>query len=143
MALPSVADRFSARRSPNKTLYSDFLTDLNVHPDSKQIVLSKDEVAVTRSIKNLLLTNKYERLFQPSVGCNLRNFLFEDISPHTQASIKSQVQTTIENFEPRANLIDVIVTGYPEQNGYIITIIFYITTVANPITINIPLVRVR
>jgi len=143
MALPSVADRFSARRSPEKNLYSDFLTDLNVHPDSKQIVLSKDEVAVSRSIKNLLLTNKYERLFQPTLGSNLRNFLFEDVSPQTQASIKSQIENTIENFEPRAKLIDVAITPYPDQNGYVVTIVFYITTIANPVTINIPLIRVR
>lgn len=143
MAFPSVADRFTARRNPEKSLYSDFLADLNAHPDSKQIVLSKDEVAVSRSIKNLLLTNKYERLFQPTVGSNLRNFLFEDISSHTQASIKSQIENTIENFEPRAKLIDVIVTGYPDQNGYVVTIVFYITTIANPVTINIPLIRVR
>jgi len=143
MASPSVADRFSARRPNNKIAYSDFLNNLNAHPDSKQIVLSKDEVAVSRSIKNLLLTNKYERLFQPSLGCNLRHFLFEDVSPHTQASIKSQIENTIQNFEPRANLIDVIVSGYPDQNGYVITIIFYITTIANPVTLNIPLVRVR
>lgn len=143
MALPKLADRYSAQRSAADYLYSDFLVNLNAHPDSKQLIASKNEVAVTRSIRNLILTNKYERLFQPIVGSNINNFLFEDISSHTEASIKSHIIETIENYEPRARLIDVLVTGYPEQNGYVVTIIYYITTIANPITVNIPLIRVR
>ena len=143
MALPKVSDRFSARRSPSNVLYSDFLTNLNAHPDSKQLIALKEEAAVTRSIKNLLLTNKYERLFQPALGSNLSHFLFEDISPHTEASIKNQITETIENYEPRAKLVDVAVTGYPDQNGYVVTIIYYLTTIANSVTINIPLIRVR
>lgn len=143
MALPTVADRFSAKRSPDNNLYSDFFTNLNSHPDSLQLMVLRNENAVTRSIKNLLLTNKYERLFQPTIGSNLSNFLFEDISPQTEASIKTQIIQTIENFESRAKLIDVVVTGYPEQNGYVVTIVYYLTTITNPITINIPLIRVR
>ena len=103
----------------------------------------KDEVAVMRSIKSLLLTNKYERLFQPSLGSNLRNFLFEDISRQTQASIQNAIRETIRNHEPRANIIDVIATGYPDQNGYVVTIIFYLRSIENAVTLNIPLIRVR
>ena len=143
MALPTIADRFSAQRQQSDTLYSDFFANLNFHPDSSQLMVLKNEAAVTRSIRNLLLTNKYERLFQPTLGCNLNHFLFEDISPQTEASIKTQITRTIENFEPRAKLIDVAVTGYPDQNGYVVTIVYYLTTIANPITINIPLLRVR
>ena len=58
MASPSVADRYSATRSKEQFLYSDFLTNFNVHPDSKQFMTIKNEVAVTRSIKNLLLTKR-------------------------------------------------------------------------------------
>jgi phage baseplate assembly protein W len=143
MALPSVADRYSAQRPKNQALYSDFLTNFNVHPDSKQLMTVKDEVAVMRSIKSLLLTNKYERLFQPSLGSNLRNFLFEDISRQTQASIQNAIRETIRNHEPRANIIDVIATGYPDQNGYVVTIIFYLRSIENAVTLNIPLIRVR
>jgi len=143
MALPSVADRYSAQRPKNKALYSDFLTNFNAHPDSKQLMSVKDEVAVMRSIKSLLLTNKYERLFQPSLGSNLRNFLFEDVSRQTQASIQNAIRETIRNHEPRANIIDVIATGYPDQNGYVVTIIFYLRSIENAVTLNIPLIRVR
>ncbi len=143
MALPSVADRYSAQRSINNTLYSDFLTNFNAHPDSKQLMAVKDEVAVMRSIKSLLLTNKYERLFQPSLGSNLRNFLYEDVSRQTQSSIQNAIRETIRNYEPRANIIDVIATGYPDQNGYVVSIIFYLRNIENAVTLNIPLIRVR
>ena len=143
MALPTVADRFSAQVSKDNALYSDFLTNFNMHPDSNQLIVNKNEVAVTRSIRNLILTNKYERLFQPTIGSGIRDFLFEDISGHTSVSIKAAIVTTIENFEPRATLIDVRVSPYPDEHAYVITIIYYITTSANPITVNIPLIRVR
>ncbi len=58
-------------------------------------------------------------------------------------SIKSAIIQTIENYEPRAKIIDVIVSPYPDDNGYVVTLLFYITTIANPITVNIPLIRVR
>ena len=143
MASPSIADRYSAQKSKDQFLYSDFLTNFNFHPDSKQFMTIKNEVAVTRSIRNLLFTNKYERLFQPTIGSNLNHFLFEDISTFTSSSIKSAIIQTIENYEPRAKIIDVIVSPYPDENGYVVTLIYYITTIANPITVNIPLIRVR
>lgn len=143
MSLLKLVDKYSAKRPNKDILYSDFLANLNFHPDSKQLINNINEAAVIRSIKNLLLTNKYERLFQPTIGCNLNHFLFEDISPQTQASIKTQVIQTIENYEPRAKLLDVIVTPYPDENGYVITIIFYLITISNTVTVNIPLRRVR
>jgi phage baseplate assembly protein W len=143
MALPTVADRFSAQRSKASFIYSDFLSDFNAHPDNKQLMAIRDEAAVSRSIRNLLFTNKYERLFQPNIGGNLDKFLFEDVSAQTEASIRFQIIETIENYEPRAKLLDVIATGYPEKNGYVVSITFYVTSVENPITLNLPLYRVR
>jgi len=143
MALPKVADRFTAQRPKDRNLYSDFLVNLNPHPDNNQLVVSTNEEAIIRSIKNLLLTNKYERLFQPSIGSNIQKYLFEPISPQTQSGIANQVRETIENFEPRAKLIDVVVSPYMDENAYVITIVFYVTSIENAITINIPLIRVR
>lgn len=143
MTKPSVAERFTAQKSASDILYSDFFTNLNSHPDSKQVVVSTNEAAVMRSIKNLLLTNKYERLFQPQVGSNLRNFLFEDISARTEDLITDAIRTTIENYEPRAQIIEIITTGYPEKNGYVVTVSFYLTSIDNAVTFYVPLTRVR
>jgi len=143
MALPKVADRYTARRPRNEDLYSDFLVNINAHPDNGQIVTYKNEEAVISSIKNLLFTNKYERLFQPEIGSNIQRLLFEPISPQTEVDIVNEIKETIENYEPRANLLDVIASGDPDNNSYLITISFYITSAENVTTINIPLYRVR
>lgn len=143
MTFPSIADRYSAQRPKQSSLYSDFFTNFNSHPDSKQLMTLKDESSVIRSIKNLIYTNKYERLFQPTVGSNIRNFLFENSTPQTAMSLKKDISSTIENYEPRAKLINVEVVEYPDNNAYIVTIVFYIANIVDPITIQLPLVKVR
>lgn len=143
MALPRVADRYTAQRPKNEELYSDFLVNLNAHPDNGQVVTNKNEEAIIGSIRNLLFTNKYERLFQPDIGSNIQRLLFEPISPQTEVDIVNEIKETIENYEPRANVLDVIASGDPDNNSYLITITFYVTTIENVITINVPLYRVR
>lgn len=143
MALPKVADLYSARRPKNQVLYSDFLVNFNAHPDNEQLMINYNEEAVLRSIKNLLFTNKYERLFQPALGSNLKSLLFEPITPQTETNIVDQIRETIENHEPRANIIDLVATGYPDQNAYMVTLTFYVTSMQNALTVNIPLIRVR
>lgn len=143
MANPTIADRFSAQRPTTPALYADFFVNFNAHPDSNQLMLIKNEAAVIRSIKNLIFTNKYERLFQPSVGSNIRNFLFENDSPQALMSLKNDIKLTIENYEPRAKVIDINVLDYPDNNAYVVTIILMVTNIAEPIKIQFPLVKVR
>lgn len=143
MSLPTVAERYSLRKPKDPNIYSDFLTDLNFHPQTNKLLAVVNEAAVSRSIRNLLLTNKYERLFQPEIGSNIQSILFEDISGHTTSAIEVAIRETIENFEPRARLVKVIATPYYEKNGYVITVVFYILNESETVTINVPLYRVR
>jgi phage baseplate assembly protein W len=142
MAITSVADRFTLRRVDN-TLYRDFLTNLNPHPDSKQLVTNDNEDAVVRSIKNLILTDKFERPFQPNIGCRIKSFLFENISPQVTTAIRTEIETTINDHEPRAKLLEVIVAPIEERNMYVITIVFYTINIEEPITFKVVLERVR
>jgi phage baseplate assembly protein W len=142
MAITSVADRFTLRRV-DTTLYSDFLSNLNPHPDSKQLVINKNEDAIIRSIKNLILTDRFERPFQPTIGCRIRTFLFENISPQVTAAIKSEIEQTITDHEPRARLIEVVVAPIEERNMYVITVVFYTINIDQPITFKVALERVR
>jgi phage baseplate assembly protein W len=143
MALPTVAERYSLQRPENDILYSDFLTDLNFHPQTNALLSIVNEASVARSIRNLLLTNKYERLFNPNIGSNIRSILFENVSGHSTAALKTAITETIENYEPRAKLVSVNVTAYPDRNGYVTTITFYILNESESVTINVPLYRVR
>ena len=72
-------------------------------------MVNTNEAAIEQSIKNLLQTNFYERLFQPTVGSNIRSLLFELATPQTSYNLKEAVFEVIENYEPRCQIIDVIV----------------------------------
>lgn len=142
MAIVSVADRFTLRRV-DEALYSDFLTNLNPHPDSKQLITNKNEDAVVRSIKNLILTQRFERPFQPTIGSKINSFLFENISPQVTQALKKEIEQTIKEHEPRARLLDVVVAPVEERNMYVVTIVFYTVNVEQPITFKVVLERVR
>ena len=66
-----------------------------------------DIEAVKRSVRNLVLTNFYEKPFHPEIGSGIRDMLFENMSPLTAAVLAKKVEDVIENFEPRARLIGV------------------------------------
>lgn len=129
---------------PKKTeIYSDFFTDLNVHPDTKQLVRKVNEEAVKTSIRNLLQTNAYERLFQPDIKSNIRKILFELISPQTTELLKTYITDVIENHEPRCKLINVFVEPNDIQQSYTITILFYVINKGTPVQLTVTLYRVR
>lgn len=135
-------DKFTASDKQNQ-IYSDFLTNLSSHPASNDIVRFVNENAVTRSIKNLMLTDKGERLFQPKIGSNIRRMLFEPMGPATATAISKYVSDTIENYEPRAKVIRIDVIPNYDRNAYTINIVYFIINKQEPITTQITLYRVR
>ena len=104
-----------------QTVHSDIRSDLLQHPGTEDLLLQSNEAAIISSIKNLLLTDRMERPFQPRIGSSIRAMLFENFTPRTESRIKLAVEETIENFEPRCNLIDVIVEGDPDNNCLLYT----------------------
>lgn len=135
-------DRFQ-QASTKYQEYSDFLNDLTPHPVVKDVVRYVNEASVNRSIRNLILTNKGERLYQPDIGSNIRTLLFEHISSQNADLISKFVQETITNYEPRAKVLKVDVTGYEEQNAYAVTITYLIINKQDPVELTITLNRVR
>jgi len=124
-------------------LYSDIDLRFIPQPGTKDISLSYDEQAVIRSIKNLLLTKPYERLFQPTLGSEIDNLLFEPITPLTGSLLRDEIIRTIENFEPRATIASIDINSYPDQNGYQVSMFFYIGNRTEPVGINLVLKRTR
>jgi phage baseplate assembly protein W len=125
------------------TYYSDIPTNFDVHPVKEDLVLITNEQAVKRSIRNLLLTDPYERFFRPNLGAGIRQSLFENISRDTEFIIKEKIAETIKNYEPRASLYSVNVKALPDENAYSASILFYITNNTAPITLDLILRRVR
>ena len=93
---------------------------------SKDINKVTDVQAVKRSIRNLVLTNHYEKPFHPEIGSGVRDMLFELMTPLTAHILTRKIEDVIENFEPRARLISVRAIPNLDRNEYECTISFYV-----------------
>jgi phage baseplate assembly protein W len=127
----------------NQPRYTDFTTAFAPHPVSGDLARVTDIDAVKRSIRNLILTDKYERLLNPKIGSNIRAMLFEPMDGATAAALNSYIQETIRNYEPRANLIQVQVVPDYDNNLYSVTIIFGVSFSDQGATIELFLERIR
>lgn len=123
--------------------YSDFLTDLTPHPNTKDLVRLQNIDAVKRSIRNLMLTDKFERLMAPDIGSNIKKMLFEPFSGPVTNLIKQYIVETIGNFEPRAKVIKVECTPNEINQSYIVDIFFYVINIPDPTSLSVTLYRVR
>lgn len=124
-------------------IYSDLFTDLDENPISKDLAVKKNENSVKQAIRNLLLTDSGERPFQPNLGGNIRAMLFDNMTPQTIVSVRERIKETIEAYEPRANLIDVIVSPVFEQNFVNVTIVFNVINRQEPVSLEVVINRVR
>ena len=119
--------------------------DLNfaIHPITKDVNIYKAEYAVINSVKNLILTNHFEKPFQPEIGSNIRRLLFENVDSIMAAQIEREIEETITNFEPRVQISSVIAIHAPDENGYKVRLEFFVINNPDPITINFFLERIR
>ena len=124
-------------------LYADFHKDLTVNPFSNDIALKTDEEAIKEALKNLIFMDKGEKLFQPYFGGNIRAMLFELNSPATIKIIQEQIKTTINNYEPRVQLIDVEVYSLIDDNRVAIKILYALRNREEPIQVEFILERIR
>ena len=82
--------------------------------------------AVKRSIRNLILTNHFEKPFHPEIGSGVRDMLFENMTPVTAHILARKIEDVILNFEPRARLVGVRAEPILDRNTYEVTIEFYV-----------------
>ena len=129
--------------STNVRTWSDLDLDFTAHPVTKDIVLKRDVEAIKRSIRNLVLTNPFERPFHPEIGSGITSVLFDLVSPTTAIVLQSEIRQVITNFEPRVELIDIRVTGDIDNNGYYVTIKFQPINTPDPVTVEMFLERLR
>ena len=127
----------------NAQIFKDINLSLARHPITGDIASLTNVEAVKRSVRNLVNTNFYERPFHPEIGSNVRSVLFEPVSPVVAAILERHVRDVIENFEPRAELIDVVVSDNADANEYRVQIKFYIVNSSDIVDMNIFLERLR
>ena len=98
--------------------YSDLNLNFNKNPATKDVAKLKDVEAVKRAVRNLILTNRFERPFHPEIGSDIRSLLFENMTPVVEVLLKDRIRETIEVYEPRADITDIVVTGDMDKNQY-------------------------
>ena len=98
-------------------------------PTTGDVFKKREAEAVKQSVKNLILTNHYERPFHPEIGSSVRAMLFQPMNPITAHTLQRTIAECIENFEPRARLVSVIASAQPDVNSYEVTISFYVVNV--------------
>ena len=103
---------------PSFETFKDLSITFKKHPVNYDLVQVKDKAAIVQAITGLLLTRKGERPFQPDLGCDVSNLLFEPMDSATSALIKSEIRDTLNRYEPRIRVG--AITCYPDfqNNGY-------------------------
>lgn len=102
-----------------------------------------DEQAVIRSVRALLSTNLYERLFDPELGSTLNRLLFEPVTQLTASLIEDEITRMINNYEPRATISQLIVQASPDSNSFNVSLFVLIGNITIPTHINLILTRSR
>ena len=125
-------------------IYSDIDLFFGPKTGSKDITKVIDVTAVKRSVRNLILTNPYEKPFHPEIGSGVRGILFELMTPITAYVLTMKIEEVIENFEPRARLIGVRAIPNLDNNAYEVTIEFYVVNAPTElVNMEVLLERVR
>ena len=110
---------------------------------SGDIYKKKDAAAVKQSIKNLLLTDFYEKPFQPFFGGNLRAMLFELADEDTEDEVEENIRNAINKYEPRAEILTISVNVLPDQNDMRVSVYFKIINTQETVTFTTNLSRLR
>lgn len=110
---------------------------------SGDIYKKKDAAAVKQSIKNLLLTDFYEKPFQPFFGANLRAMLFELADEDTEDEVEENIRNAINKYEPRAEILTITVNVLPDQNDMRVSVYFKIISTQETVTFTTNLSRLR
>lgn len=123
--------------------YRDLDLSLKRHPLTGKINTLKDDAAVKNAVKNLVLTNFFERPFQPSLGANLRGLLFEPADGVTRLALKDNIEEVIIRNEPRVKLLNISVIDLSDKNAYRITVKYRIRESNKEEDVEIVLRRLR
>ena len=123
--------------------YSDLDLDFMAHPTTGDIVKKKGAEAIKRSVRNLILTNFYDRPFSHNIGSNAQRLLFENANIITANLLVDAIKEVINKFEPRIILNAVEANFDFDYNGYNVTITFSMVNRPEPMITTIFLERIR
>ena len=106
--------------------FKDLSASFQTNPLSNDLIALKNESSIARSVRNLVLTIQGERPFQPVLGTGVSRLLFENMDKLTASAIRSELRTTIENYEPRVEINEITVEADFERNAFDVTLQYFI-----------------
>ena len=112
--------------------FLDLSASFQTNPLSNDLIALKNESAIARSVRNLVLTIQGERPFQPVLGTGVSRLLFENMDKLTASAIRSELRTTIENYEPRVEINEILVEPDFEGNAMHVTLQYFIIGIDVP-----------
>lgn len=122
--------------------YKDFDLSFAVK-SSGELYTKRDAAAVKQSVKNLVLTNYFEKPFNPYFGANLTDMLFELADLDTTANMDRRLRDVIETYEPRALVQNIDVNLQPDNNSLRVTITFQVVNSTEIVTFTTVVSRLR
>ena len=102
--------------------FNDISASFKVNPLNEDLIATKNATAISRSVRNLVLTKQGERFFNPILGSQVSALLFENIDKLTASAIADEIRITIDNFEPRVELTEVDVFPDYDNSEFNVTI---------------------
>lgn len=127
----------------NTRVFSDLDFNFTLNPVTHDVARRYDEDSIKTALKNLILTGNFERPFHSEIGSPIKKLLFEPATPMLGAMIKKTIIDTINSFEPRVRVVDVVVVTNPDQYSIDVSIEFVIVNTTAPITLDLTLQRTR
>ena len=112
------------QRPTNSVVYKDFDLNMRCNPITGKLFIKKNDESLKQALKNLILTDLYERPFRSDFGSSIREALFENYTDSTESQLKDNIETAIVNYEPRIDLLNITLSGDPDSHTLTASIVF-------------------
>ena len=112
--------------------FKDISATFQTNPLNDDLIAIKNETAIARSIRNIVFTLPGEKFFDEDFGSDVSRLLFENLDDITTNLIRDQIFESINNFEPRVRLRNVIAQPNYGNNELNISIVYNIIGIDVP-----------
>tara|TARA_B100000482_G_C12412581_1_gene221755 strand:- start:28 stop:429 length:402 start_codon:yes stop_codon:yes gene_type:complete len=106
--------------------FKDLSMSFQVNPITSDLIATKNEVAIARSVRNLVLTRPGEKFFNPNLGSRVYETLFDNMDDISASIVEDDIKDTVDNYEPRVKLVSVKATPDYEGNAFDVVITYNI-----------------
>ena len=124
--------------------FKDVSMSFEINPISSDLIATKNETAIARSVRNLVLTRPGERFFNPNLGSRVYESLFDNVDDISASIVEDDIRDTVDNYEPRVKLVSVKATPDYQGNAFDVVITYNIIGIdASPQQLAFALQRTR